>query len=125
MSTASGASATGRKGYDAPSRSVSFGLDWMPYRCCIFTGPISLIFADDLLDTLTRLREEGKIRNLSVNSFDMDVIEHFMTIPVFGTAMIDYNILRPEPEPVIAKLAARNFGILAEMALGGGLYPQE
>jgi len=73
-----------------------------------------------LLDTLTRLREEGKVLHLSVNSFDVNVIEHVMTLPVFGAMMIDYNILRPEREPIVAKLAALNFGIMAGMALGGG-----
>jgi 1-deoxyxylulose-5-phosphate synthase len=99
---------------------VRLGLDAIPLLH--LHGPDIAHLTEDLLDTLARLREEGKIRNLSVNSFDMDVIEHVMTIPLFGTVMVDYNILRPEREPVIAKLAARSFGILAGMALGGGLY---
>jgi aryl-alcohol dehydrogenase-like predicted oxidoreductase len=45
-----------------------------------------------------------------------------MTLPLFGAVMIDYNILRPEREPIIAKLAARHFGILAATPLAGGLY---
>jgi aryl-alcohol dehydrogenase-like predicted oxidoreductase len=36
--------------------------------------------------------------------------------------MLDYSILRPEREPIIAALAARNIGVLAGMVLGGGLY---
>jgi aryl-alcohol dehydrogenase-like predicted oxidoreductase len=85
-------------------------------------GPEITNITDDLLDTLTRLREEGKVLHLSVNSFDVNVIEHVMSFPLFAAVMIDYNILRPEREPIIEKLAARNFGILAGMALGGGLY---
>ena len=48
-----------------------------------------------------------------MNSFDANVVEHAMTLPLFGAVMIDYNILRPEREPIVAKLAARNLGILA------------
>jgi aryl-alcohol dehydrogenase-like predicted oxidoreductase len=99
---------------------VRLGLDAIPLLQ--LHGPEITNITDDLLDTLTRLKEEGKVLHLSVNSFDAGVIEYIMTLPMFGAVMIDYNILRPEREPVIEKLAARNFGILAGMALGGGLY---
>jgi len=99
---------------------VRLGLDAIPLLH--LHGPEIANITEDLLDTLTRLREEGKILHLSVNSFDVKVIEHVMTFPLFRVVMIDYNILRPERESIIAKLAARNFGILAGMALGGGLY---
>jgi aryl-alcohol dehydrogenase-like predicted oxidoreductase len=96
------------------------GLDAIPLLH--LHGPEIADITDDLLDTLTRLREEGKVLHLSVNSFDASVIEHCMTLPLFGAMMIDYNILRPEREPIVAKLAALDFGIMAGMALGGGLY---
>jgi aryl-alcohol dehydrogenase-like predicted oxidoreductase len=99
---------------------VRLGLDAIPLLH--LHGPEIANLADDLLDTLNRLREEGKVLHLSVNSFDVNVIEHVMTLPLFAAVMIDYNILRPEREPIIAKLAARRLGILAGMALGGGLY---
>jgi aryl-alcohol dehydrogenase-like predicted oxidoreductase len=99
---------------------VRLGLDAIPLLH--LHGPEIANLTDDLLDTLARLKEEGKVLHLSVNSFDVSVIEHVMTLPLFGVVMIDYNILRPEREPIIAKLAARHFGILAAMALGGGLY---
>lgn len=99
---------------------VRLGLDAIPLLH--LHGPEIANLTGDLLDTLTRLKEEGKVLHLSVNSFDADVIEHVMSLPLFGAVMIDYNILRPEREPIIAKLAARQFGILAGIALGGGLY---
>src|SRR6195952_246567 len=99
------------------------GLDAIPLLH--LHGPEIVNLTDELLDTLVRLKEEGKVRHLSVNSFDVNVIEHVMTLPLFGAMMIDYNILRPERETVVAKLAARNFGIMAGMALGGGLYRKD
>lgn len=85
-------------------------------------GPQIEHLTDALLDTLLRMKAEGKIRHLGVNSFDMPVVEHVMTLPAFETVMIDYNILRPERAAIIEKLAARDLGILAGMALAGGLY---
>jgi aryl-alcohol dehydrogenase-like predicted oxidoreductase len=102
---------------------IRLGLDTIPLLH--LHGPEIGNITDDLLDTLARLREEGKILHLSVNSFDVKVIEHVMTFPLFGAVMINYNILRPEHEPIIAELAARKFGILAAMALGGGLYSKD
>lgn len=99
------------------------GLDVIPLLH--LHGPEIADITDDLLDTLTRLREEGKVLHLSVNSFDPNVIDHVMTLPLFGAMMVDYNILRPEREPIVAKLAARNIGIMAGMALGGGLYRKD
>jgi aryl-alcohol dehydrogenase-like predicted oxidoreductase len=102
---------------------VRLGLDAIPLLH--LHGPEIANLNDDLLGALARLKEEGKVLHLSVNSFDVNVIEHGMTLPLFGAMMIDYNILRPEREPVIAGLAARNVGILAGMALGGGLYRRD
>jgi aryl-alcohol dehydrogenase-like predicted oxidoreductase len=102
---------------------IRLGLDAIPLLH--LHGPEIANITDDLLDTLTRLREEGKVLHLSVNSFDVNVIEHAMSFPLFGVVMINYNILRPEHEPIIAKLAARQIGILAAMALGGGLYRKD
>jgi aryl-alcohol dehydrogenase-like predicted oxidoreductase len=99
------------------------GLDAIPLLH--LHGPEIADITDDLLDTLARLREEGKVLHLSVNSFDVNVIEHTMTLPLFGAMMIDYNILRPERESIVTKLAARNLGIMAGMALGGGLYRKD
>jgi aryl-alcohol dehydrogenase-like predicted oxidoreductase len=85
-------------------------------------GPAINDLTDDLLETLTRLKDEGKIRHLSVNSHDTDVIEYVMTLPQFGAVMIDYNILRPEREVILKKLGTQGMGVLAGMALAGGLY---
>ena len=85
-------------------------------------GPGIPDLTDGLLDTVERLKEEGKILHLSVNSFDMPVIAHVMTLPNFAAVMIDYNILRAERAAIIKELAARGIGILAGQALAGGLY---
>src|SRR4051812_40735641 len=85
-------------------------------------GPKIVDLTDELLEMLSRLRREGKVRHFSVNSFDEAVIAHVATLPLFQAVMLDYSVLRPEREPIIAMLAARNMGVLAGMVLGGGLY---
>lgn len=102
------------------SSLVRLGMDAIPLLH--LHGPEITNITDDLLDALIRLREEGKVLHLSVNSFDENVIQHVMNLPMFGAVMIDYNLLRPEREPIIGSLAERGVGILAGMALGGGLF---
>jgi len=85
-------------------------------------GPQIEHLTDDLINALLRMKQQGKIRHLGVNSFDMPVVEHVAALPVFETVMIDYNILRPERAAIIEKLAAQDIAVLAGMALAGGLY---
>ncbi len=99
---------------------VRLGLDAVPLLH--LHGPEISDLTDDLLDTLIGLKQQGKLLHLGINSFDQNVIEHVMTIPLFASMMIDYNILRPEREPVIARLAERRLGIFAGMPLAGGLH---
>ncbi len=95
-------------------------LDALPLL--LLHGPQIENLTDELLVTLEQLRQQGKVRHFGANSFDPPIIEYLSQLPVFSVAMIDYNILRPERQPLIEKLATRNFGILAGMALAGGLY---
>jgi aryl-alcohol dehydrogenase-like predicted oxidoreductase len=96
------------------------GLDAIPLLH--LHGPKIHQLTPDLLDTLQRLKYEGKVRHLSVNSFDMSVIEHVATLSQFGAVMIDYNVFRPEREEIIRWLAEAKIGVLAGMPLGGGFF---
>lgn len=99
---------------------VRLGLDSIPLLH--LHGPEIVNLTDDLLDTPGRLKEEGKVRHLSVNSFDEKVIQHVATIPLFEAVMVDYSILRPERGPMIKRLASQGVGVMAGMALGAGPY---
>ncbi|MFZ3008663.1 MAG: aldo/keto reductase, partial [Phenylobacterium sp.] len=57
---------------------------------------------------------------LGVNSFDPAVIDHVAGLPQFGVVMVDYNVLRPERGPLIARAAAAGKGVLAGMPLAMG-----
>jgi len=85
-------------------------------------GPQSKDFSEELLSEMGKIKAEGKVKHFGVNSFDMKVIGQVMELPIFEVVMIDYNILRAYRQSVINQLAARKIGVLAGMALAGGLY---
>jgi 1-deoxyxylulose-5-phosphate synthase len=83
-------------------------------------GPAACELTDDLRRALQELKARGLVRALGVNSFDPAVIDHVVGLPDFDVVMVDYNVLRPEREPLIARAAAAGKGVLAGMALAMG-----
>jgi aryl-alcohol dehydrogenase-like predicted oxidoreductase len=83
-------------------------------------GPAIAELDESLLETLQGLKQRGLIRALGANSFDPAVVEHIIGLPQFDVVMVDYNVLRPERAPLIARAAAAGKGVLAGMALAMG-----
>jgi len=83
-------------------------------------GPAIPEITDELRSALASLKARGLVRALGVNSFDPAVIDHVLGLPDFDVVMVDYNVLRPEREPLIARAAAAGKGVLAGMALAMG-----
>jgi aryl-alcohol dehydrogenase-like predicted oxidoreductase len=83
-------------------------------------GPAIGELTDDLRSGLARLKARGLVRALGVNSFDPAVIDHVVGLADFDVVMVDYNVLRPEREPLIARAAGAGKGVLAGMALAMG-----
>ncbi|WP_334163880.1 aldo/keto reductase [Phenylobacterium sp.] len=96
----------------------NLGLDVLPLLQ--LHGPAVSELTDELLAALGDLKARGLVRALGVNSFDPAVIEHVVDLPQFDAVMVDYNVLRPEREPLIARAAAAGKGVLAGMALAMG-----
>jgi aryl-alcohol dehydrogenase-like predicted oxidoreductase len=94
------------------------GLDALPLLQ--LHGPAVSELTDDLRGTLAHLKARGLVRTLGVNSFDPAVIEHVVSLPDFDVVMVDYNVLKPEREPLIAAAAAAGKGVLAGMPLAMG-----
>lgn len=82
-------------------------------------GP-SLEELNELLPTLDNLKARGVTRAVGLNSFDPDVIGHAIDLPEIDVVMVDYNVLRPEREPLIDRAAAAGKGVLAGMPLAMG-----
>ncbi|MDB5467657.1 MAG: oxidoreductase, aldo/keto reductase family [Phenylobacterium sp.] len=96
----------------------NLGLDALPLLQ--LHGPALDELSDELLGALDDLKARGLVRALGVNSFDPAVIEHVIGLAEFDAVMVDYNVLRPEREPLIARAAAAGKGVLAGMALAMG-----
>lgn len=100
-------------------RSLSnLGLETLPLLQ--LHGPAIAELTDELRSALAGLRARGLVRALGVNSFDPAVIDHVIGLSDFDVVMVDYNVLRPEREPLIARAAAAGKGVLAGMALAMG-----
>jgi aryl-alcohol dehydrogenase-like predicted oxidoreductase len=83
-------------------------------------GPGAEELTDALLAALEGLKRRGVVGALGANSFDPAVLEHIVDLPIFDVVMVDYNVLRPEREPLIARAAAAGKGVLAGMPLAMG-----
>ena len=83
-------------------------------------GPAAAELDDKMLAMLGGLKRRGLVQALGVNSFDPALIEHVVGLPVFDVVMVDYNVLRPERAPLIARATGQGKGVLAGMALAMG-----
>ena len=83
-------------------------------------GPAAAELTPKLMEALEDLKARRLVRAVGVNSFDPEVIEHAISLPGIDVVMVDYNVLRPEREPLIAAAAQAGKGVLAGMALAMG-----
>jgi aryl-alcohol dehydrogenase-like predicted oxidoreductase len=96
----------------------NLGLDVLPLLQ--LHGPDIADLTDDLRAALDDLKARGLVRAIGANSFDPAVVAHVIGLPDFDVVMVDYNVLRPEREPLIGRAAAAGKGVLAGMALAMG-----
>lgn len=96
----------------------NLGLDVLPVLQ--LHGPDASEITDELRAALQDLKARGLVRAVGVNSFDPKVIDQVIALPDFDVVMVDYNVLRPEREALIARAAAAGKGVLAGMALAMG-----
>jgi 1-deoxyxylulose-5-phosphate synthase len=82
-------------------------------------GP-SISELEALTGTLASLKSRGLTRAVGLNSFDPAVVKHAVSLPGIDVVMVDYNVLRPEREPLIARAASSGKGVLAGMPLAMG-----
>jgi aryl-alcohol dehydrogenase-like predicted oxidoreductase len=94
------------------------GLDSLPLLQ--LHGPAAAELTDAFVERLQGLKARGLVRALGLNSFDPTVIETATGLPAFDVVMVDYNVLRPERAPLVAKAAAAGKGVLAGMPLAMG-----
>lgn len=83
-------------------------------------GPGAEDLTEALLAELRNLKTRGLVRAVGVNSFDPAVIDRAIALAEVDVVMVDYNVLRQDREPLIARAAAAGKGVLAGMPLAMG-----
>ncbi len=77
---------------------------------------------DESMETMERLRQEGKIRYIGVSNFNVDQMKAAAQTAPFHSLQPRYNLLDREIEPeIIPHCEAQGIGILAHSPLAKGL----
>jgi aryl-alcohol dehydrogenase-like predicted oxidoreductase len=63
-----------------------------------------------LVETLYALKSEGIVEFVGINSFNDEVVRHALTMPVFDSFMVEFNIIRKVSQ--VSVLAIRSAGFL-------------
>lgn len=76
---------------------------------------------DELLTALDRMRRNGMFKLLGINTHTEETMQFMAARPgMFDVALIDYNALQQDREPVIAAMHAAGIGVLAGTVLAQG-----
>jgi len=85
-------------------------------------GPSVSDLSTEVLEELRKLKSEGLIQSIGVNSFDDVVLKRILELDSFDFVMPDYNILAREREPLIDKFYEKGIGVIAGAALADSLF---
>lgn len=76
---------------------------------------------DELLSALARMRRNGMFRLLGINTHTGATMQHLVDHPaLFDVALIDYNALQQDREPLITAMHDAGIGVLAGTVLAQG-----
>jgi aryl-alcohol dehydrogenase-like predicted oxidoreductase len=76
----------------------------------------------EVLQELQKLKSEGLVQSIGVNSFDDAVLNQVLALECFDFVMPDYNILSREREPLIDRFYEKGVGVVAGAALADSLF---
>lgn len=85
-------------------------------------GPEIDEISDGMLNWLQKLKKDGTVRAIGINTFNTDVLEYVNKYKLFDFVMLDYNILRQDRERLIRDLYDNKIGIIAGAPLAQSLY---
>ena len=85
-------------------------------------GPSIRDLTPEVLAELARLKSEGLVQAVGVNSFEDEVLQRVLALDCFDFVMPDYNILARERESLIDAFYAKGIGVLAGAALADSLF---
>ena len=79
-------------------------------------------FNIELADTLMSLQQRGWVGRLGVNSFNTLVLQALVHVPWVDVVMLDYNVLRPDRESLIAQFTSHGKQVVAGSAVANHLF---
>lgn len=85
-------------------------------------GPKISDLTPPLLETLAGLKREGLASFIGINSFDDDVIRFGLSIPLFDSFMIEYNLLKKRNLALLTDIAASGAGAVIGMPVAQALF---
>jgi len=85
-------------------------------------GPAITDLTPPLFEALEGLKHEGLVRFIGINSFDDDVIRFGLTIPLFDSFMIEYNVLKKRNLALLTEIAASGAGAVIGTPVAQALF---
>jgi aryl-alcohol dehydrogenase-like predicted oxidoreductase len=85
-------------------------------------GPNVHELGDLLLETLADLKAEGLVRFVGINSFDPAVTRLALTLPVFDSFMVEYNLVRKDRAALLVEIAAAGKAAIVGAPIAQALF---
>jgi 1-deoxyxylulose-5-phosphate synthase len=85
-------------------------------------GPDIADLTPPLLEALADLKREGLVSCIGINSFDDTVIRFGLTIPLFDSFMIEYNVLKKRNAALLTEIAASGAGAVIGTPVAQALF---
>jgi 1-deoxyxylulose-5-phosphate synthase len=85
-------------------------------------GPNIHELRSPLLETLEDLKSEGLVRFVGINSFEPEVIRLGLTLPVFDSFMIEYNVIHKANAALLKAIAAAGAAAIVGAPAAQALY---
>ena len=73
-----------------------------------------------VMDELTRLKENGKVRAIGISTSNIEVIQKLMQFGDVGMVQMQYSMLERRGEPVLRFAEAEGLGVLLRNPIGSG-----
>jgi aryl-alcohol dehydrogenase-like predicted oxidoreductase len=85
-------------------------------------GPGLTELRSPLLETLESLKTEGLVSLVGVNSFDPAVTRLGLTLPVFDSFMVEYNLIRKANAALVDEIAAAGRSVIVGSPIAQALF---
>jgi len=85
-------------------------------------GPNIHELRSPLLETLEDLKAEGLVRFVGVNSFEPEVIRLGLTLPVFDSFMVEYNLIHKANAALLKEIAAAGAAAIVGAPIAQALF---